>query len=54
MLFVVFPLLGLRYGQCEPEGEVRGGLEEGDQETPEVQRPNQDLDSVQRNQGQEG
>lgn len=42
---------GLRHGQCESEGEVRGRPQEGDQETPEVPRSDQNMDSVQRDQG---
>ena len=46
--------LGLRHRECEPEGKVRGGPQEGDQEAAALPRPDQDLDPVQRDQGQEG
>lgn len=45
---------GLRHRECEPEGEVRGRPQEGDQEAAALQGPDQDLDPVQRDQGQEG
>lgn len=51
---ILVAFLGLRYGQCESEGEIRGRLEEGDQEASTISRSDQDLDSVQRDQGQEG
>ena len=38
---------GLRHRECEPEGEVRGGPQEGDQEAAALLGPDQDLDSVQ-------
>jgi len=45
---------GLRHRECEPEGEVRGGPQEGDQEVAAVPGPDQDVDPIQRDQGQEG
>ena len=45
---------GLRHRECEPKGEVRGGPQEGDQEVAALLGPDQDLDLVQRDQGQEG
>lgn len=32
--------VGLRYGQCESEGEIWGRFEEGNKKTSKVQRPN--------------
>ena len=38
----------------EPEGEVRGGPQEGDQEAAAAERPDQDVDRVGRHQRQDG
>ena len=38
--------------QHQPEGEVRRGLEERDQETATAEGPDQDMDRVRRDQGQ--
>lgn len=46
--------LGLWYGQCEPQGEVRRGSQEGDQEAAEVSRSDQDVATIERDKGQEG
>ena len=51
---MVFWGAGLRHRECEPEGEVRGGPQEGDQEVAAVPGPDQDVDPIQRDQGQEG
>ena len=54
MYDLVFLVLGLWYRQCEPEGEVWGWLEGRDQKATEVPRPDQDMDLVKWDQGQEG
>lgn len=47
-------LVGSRHRECEPEGEIRGGLEEGDQEVAAIPRSDQDVAPVERDKGQEG
>jgi hypothetical protein len=43
--------VGLWYGQRESKRKVWGRLEEGNQETAEIQGPDQNMDSIQWNKG---
>lgn len=44
---------GAECDEPEPEGEVRGGPQEGDQEAAAAERPDQDMDRLGRHQRQD-